>query len=943
MGMAKDAGSAHNKINGLKKSLGGVWRITGGILLFNIIRHITHSIRDLIGTVMDFETAMYNVNSVAQLSTEELAKLQNQVLDLALDPRIKDGPAALAKGLYIITSSGYSAQDALVLLETAAIAATAGMTTTEVAAGVLTATLGSYGLGVSHAADMSDKLFQIVNISRYTFEDLAGSLDSVLPTAAALGIGIEEVGAAMAVMASKGVDAQTATVQLNGILSALLKPSEAMKEVLTSLHYENGQAMLDALGFVGTMKKLTEVVGDDQDIAAALFGDVRALRGEMNLTNDDGVLLTAMLEKMGLATEGTGATSKALAEQMKASSFQIAVLRKNIQVLAILGFGMLAPYLNKALVGINKFVSGAIKGFRHFREKGYGIFHAFRASLKNTVRDMFGTDATIAVLKFYDFFVKTFFLIKGVILSLWGPFKAVFGFIVDHFNIIGPAILGAVVALKIFGAVLAIVGIIASITFSPLIIAMIAVAAIGALVAVAWYNNWFDIQGKTKAAIQFISKWLGKLWEFIQPVIDVIKLLGSYFKDVMTNDIQPGNLAKLPGWIRPIALVIGRVVKSVRVFIVTWQKLGALAAFKTIPTQIRAFGRAMAKLLDSIGLKNFAKAYQATFNQLSKIVSDVISLVDNLVHGRWKKAWQDFKQLGIDMVKLYFAWFKGQIALVKDIFNLIPWGTIGSALLNGLLLALGFLVTTGIPAMLQLGVDLISTLLSGMSTFWTETLIPWVTGLVSEVLGYFINEDMLNLFYNAGNAIIGYLAEGVTFGWNWLMGWFGDLPGQITGVFDGIFWPFYNIGIAIIEGMAQGISSVWNKLTGWISSIIEELERIPDWLIPNSPSKTMTKYGKSAVEGLAVGIQKTIPMLKNAVGNVMSTMGQPATMGGSIPRSSGLVPAAAGGIMSSSAVGSGGPVSITNHINGVGDPEAVANLVVRKTIRAIRRRSAGLR
>lgn len=846
-----------------------MWRITGGILLFNVIRHITHAIRDLIGVVFDFEEAMYNVNSVAQLDAKALAKLNDQVITLALDPRIRDGPAMLAAGLYTIASSGYEAKDALIVLEQAALASTAGMTTTAVAADVLVSTLGAYNLGVGSAVEVTNQLFQIVNISKYTFEDLASALDSVTPTAAALGIGLNEIGAALAVFAKRGVDAQTATVQMNAILSAMLKPTTEMTAALHSLGYETGQEMIAANGFVGTMKIWAAVVGEDADMASALFGDVRALRGEMNLVNDGAVELTKNLALMNKAQDDGGAMSRALAEQMKSNAFQIDVFQKNLQVLAVLGFGMIAPYLNKALVGINTFVSGSITAFRHFRDKGYSIFDALRAAIKKTLQMMFGSDVVTPVLKFFDDFVNAFYTIKGVVILVWPILRKMLSFLVDHFNILGPAILGAVVALKAFNIVTAVsksnmAGMIKMLVGLPL--PLLIIMALGALLAVAWTKNWGDIQGKTKVAVEFIGKWLGKIWVFIRPVVMAIVELGRYLKAVATGDIRPfgEELKKLPGWIQPIAFVLGRVVKTLRVFFKVWQDRGFLAAIKTIPVQIRAFGRAISMFFESMGLKKFSVGLKALFYDVARLFGHVVDLVDDVVHGRWKEAWEDLGNIAIDLFWIYIDNLRTQIAFIADVFGMIPWKKIGLALLAGFIIVLDYVFTTIIPWLAITGAHILVGLYDAIVEYWNDTISPWFSGLIDIIQDYF--KDAGSWLKQTGNDILGGMWDGITFAWDWGWAWFRNIMDWIKNAFLGAPYVLWQVGAELVMGLWNGIVWAWNWMTKQLSLLWASL---PEWMKKlwgiMSPSKVFAKIGKEIPAGLVVGIKSGMGEVEKSI------------------------------------------------------------------------------
>ena len=78
----------------------------------------------------DFDKAMRNVNSIAQLPKKQFKSLSDNVLELA--KKVNQAPQTLAEGLYDLVSSGFDAAESMVVLESSAKAATAGLTTAEI-------------------------------------------------------------------------------------------------------------------------------------------------------------------------------------------------------------------------------------------------------------------------------------------------------------------------------------------------------------------------------------------------------------------------------------------------------------------------------------------------------------------------------------------------------------------------------------------------------------------------------------------------------------------------------------------------------------------------------------------------------------------------------------------------------------------------------------------
>jgi TP901 family phage tail tape measure protein len=95
----------------------------------------------------DFEASMRNVNSIAKLSEGQFKALGDDVLALA-GPTAQ-APKTLADGLYELVSSGFSAKQSMKILESSAVAATAGLTDTGTATEAVAAILNAYSLPAS--------------------------------------------------------------------------------------------------------------------------------------------------------------------------------------------------------------------------------------------------------------------------------------------------------------------------------------------------------------------------------------------------------------------------------------------------------------------------------------------------------------------------------------------------------------------------------------------------------------------------------------------------------------------------------------------------------------------------------------------------------------------------------------------------------------------------
>lgn len=279
---------------------------------------------------MAFETAMLNVNSIAKVDTDTFNAMSDSVLRLSTE--LPQSAETLAKGLYDIQSSGFAGQQGLDVLEAAAKAASAGLTTTEVSAAGVTAILNAYGLGAESAAGVSDLMFKTVDRGVISFEELAGEIGKTTALSAPLGVSMEEVAAGIALMTRKGIDGANATTQLNAIMQNLLKPSNEAVELANELGLGWDSQALKAKGLVGVLADMMDKTGGNHEQMATLLGDARAIRGAFVLASDGGAEFNAELGEMQNAA---GATDTALSYQKQGLAYNLQLVRNKMDVAAI--------------------------------------------------------------------------------------------------------------------------------------------------------------------------------------------------------------------------------------------------------------------------------------------------------------------------------------------------------------------------------------------------------------------------------------------------------------------------------------------------------------------------------------------------------------------------------------------------------------------------------
>ena len=263
---------------------------------------------------IDFEHEMHNVNSIAQLPQKQFERLNQQVLDLA--GPVAQAPKTLAEGMYDLVSSGFDAHESLTILKSSALAASAGLTTSEVATKAVAASINAYQLKAKDAGHISDTLFETVNRGVLSFDDLASTIGDVLPFASQVGVNLNELGAAVSTMTKAGINPSETMTRLKNVMVTMLKPGKDLSSRLKELG-TTGEEIVAKHGLQGAIELITKGMSKEQ--IAGLFPNIRALGGVLALTGSNAARAREDLAAFG---NTAGATQKVLHEQEKSVAFQ---------------------------------------------------------------------------------------------------------------------------------------------------------------------------------------------------------------------------------------------------------------------------------------------------------------------------------------------------------------------------------------------------------------------------------------------------------------------------------------------------------------------------------------------------------------------------------------------------------------------------------------------
>jgi len=330
-----------------------------------VIGAVTAALTYAVAKAAAFETAMLNVNSIAKVSPAAFEKLKDAVLDLST--RLPQSAETLAKGLYDISSSGFAGAEGIKVLEAAAKAASAGLAQTSESAAGITAVLNAYSYSADEAQRVSDILFKVVDRGVITFPQLASEIGKVTALSAPLGVSLEDVAAALAVLTKNGIDAENATTQLNAIMQSVLSPTAKATKLAKKLGIDFTATGLKTKGLNGFMADLIKKTGGSTEAIAELLGDARAIRGAFVLAKNSGKQFN---DELALMANAGGATDSALSYQEQGLNYQLQIFQNKVDAIAV-GIGeALIPAINDLLgaaenmgAGIGRVVEESVNPF----------------------------------------------------------------------------------------------------------------------------------------------------------------------------------------------------------------------------------------------------------------------------------------------------------------------------------------------------------------------------------------------------------------------------------------------------------------------------------------------------------------------------------------------------------------------------------------------------
>ena len=306
----------------------------------------------LVAPFNSFETAMKKANTMANKSGEDFDKLNKNIVGLSKNiPLVRE---ELAEGLYQTISNGVPEDNWISFLEQSSKASVGGVADLGQTVTVTSTLIKNYGLAWDAAGLIQDKIQTTAKNGVTSFEQLGQALPRVSGSAAQLGVEMDEL---MAVFATAtGVTGNTSEVstQLAAILNSLIKPSSEASKAAEEMGIRFDAASIKAAGgFQNFLTQLDESVKEyaastgelSESIYGKLFGSAEALRLLGSLTGEQKDKYVQNVQAMA---DSAGAIDDAFAEMTETGEAASQMFRNKIAAITDWAAAMvsgIAPYV----------------------------------------------------------------------------------------------------------------------------------------------------------------------------------------------------------------------------------------------------------------------------------------------------------------------------------------------------------------------------------------------------------------------------------------------------------------------------------------------------------------------------------------------------------------------------------------------------------------------
>lgn len=489
-----ETATAADKFTAMGTSLGSV----GKTLTLGVTAPLVGMGAAAVKTAADFEAAMSNVRAISGASADEMEALTAKAEEMGAKTKFSATEAADA--FTYMAMAGWDTESMLAGIEGVMSLAAASGEDLATTSDIVTDALTAFGLTAEDTSMFVDVLAAASSASNTNVSMLGESFKYVAPVAGTFGYSVQDVGAALGLMANSGIKASQAGTSFRSALTRMIKPTDTAMVSMENLGLASDGVVTAMVNADGSMKPLRETLSilreqfstlseaEQAQAASTIFGQ-ESMAGMLAIINASDSDFEGLISTMD---EASGTAQEMADTQLDNLNGQLTILKSGLEGAAIAFGNLLMPMIKDITALIQKLVDW-VNGLNEGQKQVVVIIAEVAAAI-------------------------------GPLLIIVGKVSGLIGKLI-------PLISGAGGLSGVLTALTGPVGIV--------------IAAVVALAA-AWATNFGGIRDKTQEIMNAIGTIISSVWGFIKGLwesnflgiqtitSDVFAIIQQLFSDALT-------------------------------------------------------------------------------------------------------------------------------------------------------------------------------------------------------------------------------------------------------------------------------------------------------------------------------------------------------------------------------------------------------------------------
>ncbi|WP_269857949.1 phage tail tape measure protein [Streptomyces sp. RPT161] len=573
-----------------------------------------------------FQTLTTQLVTTAGEAPSALKQVQDGILNIS--NQTATSANSLAQSMYVVEASGYNAaHGGLDVLKAATEGARLENSDFKTVANGVTDILKDYHKGAGDAANMTSQLVVAVGHGKANFQQFSAALSNILPMGSAVGLKFNDLAGVLAEMTSHGVTAQRASQNMANAMRSLENPTSVMTKEFKAvgINAQDVQKHLSSQGLGGTMQWLSGLAKDNaarlgQTYPAALaklMGTSAGLSVALMTTGENARDTNKAIKDIGQASADSKGNVQGFAQVQQTLGFKMDQAKQAIHNTGIALGTALLPMVTRVMEAVNKILVPIATWIQNHQKLAGSILTVVGAT-------------------------------SGLILAVVGVVKAI-NLVQGAFKLLAANPVVAAITLIVIALIYAYSH------FKAFRDVVNEVAKfLGGVFAQAWHAigaviSWFskNVMPEVRKVIQDVFNWFQAHKQvFVDAWNDVVKAVDGLVKWFKTNvlDWVKARVAELVDWWHQHSAQIKEI----------WDALWA-AAKTVVKVWWDGYMRPTLSVIKSVwttvwdairdALKVVWAAISGIVTTAIHLVENTISLVLDVITGKWGRVWGDLKRL----------------------------------------------------------------------------------------------------------------------------------------------------------------------------------------------------------------------------------------------------------------------------------------------------------